>query len=166
MLLDIFRGQQVESINLAGLDRVLVAYAAGTSERSLLLRQYRIAFKKSGTKVPRVALTEMGPSLDCVLRRSRLPPVDLEKEALKQPKLTKKKEKNVGTDLLEGKVGRIYMPKQKVDSVALAKPKGLKRERREAAAERKAAKQNAGAAAAGDDQSAKRQRAGAEDSSD
>lgn len=81
----------MESINLAGLDRVLVAYAAGTSERSLLLRQYRIAFKKSGTKVPRVALTEMGPSLDCVLRRSRLPPVDLEKEALKQPKLTKKK---------------------------------------------------------------------------
>jgi hypothetical protein len=33
----------------------------------------------------------MGPSLDCVLRRSRLPAVDLEKEALKQPKLTKKK---------------------------------------------------------------------------
>jgi hypothetical protein len=38
-----------------------------------------------------VALTEMGPQLDCVLRRCRLPPVDLEKEALKQPKLTKKK---------------------------------------------------------------------------
>jgi hypothetical protein len=33
----------------------------------------------------------MGPQLDCVLRRCRLPPVDLEKEALKQPKLTKKK---------------------------------------------------------------------------
>jgi hypothetical protein len=33
----------------------------------------------------------MGPSVDCVLRRSRLPAVDLEKEALKQPKLTKKK---------------------------------------------------------------------------
>lgn len=42
-------------------------------------------------QVPRVSLTEMGPQLDCVLRRSRLPPVDLEKEALKQPKLTKKK---------------------------------------------------------------------------
>jgi hypothetical protein len=42
---------QVESVNLAGLDRVLVAYAAGSSDRSLLLRQYRIAFKKSGTKV-------------------------------------------------------------------------------------------------------------------
>lgn len=42
-------------------------------------------------QVPKVSLTEMGPSIDCVLRRSRLPAVDLEKEALKQPKLTKKK---------------------------------------------------------------------------
>ena len=42
---------QVESINLAGLDRVMVAYAAGSSERSLLLRQYRIGYKKSGTRV-------------------------------------------------------------------------------------------------------------------
>lgn len=42
---------QVESVNLAGLDRVLVVYAAGSSDRSLLLRQYRIGFKKSGTKV-------------------------------------------------------------------------------------------------------------------
>jgi hypothetical protein len=38
-----------------------------------------------------VSLSEMGPSVDCVLRRSRLPAVDHEKEALKQPKLTKKK---------------------------------------------------------------------------
>lgn len=42
-------------------------------------------------QVPRVVLSEMGPQLDCVLRRTRLPPVDLEKEALRQPKLTKKK---------------------------------------------------------------------------
>jgi hypothetical protein len=49
-------------------------------------------------------------------------------------------EKNIGSDLLKGRVGRIYMPKQTVDKMALAKPKGLKRERREAAAEKKAAK--------------------------
>jgi hypothetical protein len=42
---------QVSSINLAGLDRVMLAVAGGPSERSLLLRQYRIAYKRSGTKV-------------------------------------------------------------------------------------------------------------------
>lgn len=78
-------------------------------------------------------------------------------------------EKNVGSDLLEGKVGRIYMPRQEVDKMALAKPKGLKRARREAAAEAKAAKagggSSSGAAAAAADgaeqpQSSKRQRGG------
>ncbi len=43
-------------------------------------------------------------------------------------------EKNVQEDVLDGKVGRIYMPQQSVDGIALRKMKGLKRERREAAA--------------------------------
>ncbi len=42
--------------------------------------------------------------------------------------------KNSSTDMLDGKVGRIYMPKQSVDTLALHKMKGLKRERRHAAA--------------------------------
>jgi len=46
-----FASAQVSSINLAGLDRVLMVLAAGVSERSLLIRQYKVAFKKSGTKV-------------------------------------------------------------------------------------------------------------------
>lgn len=81
-------------------------------------------------------------------------------------------EKNVGSNLLEGKVGRIYMPRQEVDKMALAKPKGVKRARREAAAEAKAAKAAAkdssgseaaaAAAANGTEQpaAAKRQRGG------
>ena len=48
-------------------------------------------------------------------------------------------EKNVGSDALDGKVGRIYMPKQKVDTIALGKMKGLKRECRQATGERKKA---------------------------
>ena len=32
-------------------------------------------------------------------------------------------EKNVGTDELEGKVGRIYMPAQDIGSMSLHKPK-------------------------------------------
>eukprot|EP00877_Chromochloris_zofingiensis_P000399 jgi/Chrzof1/1035/Cz01g37260.t1 len=137
ILLDFFRGLQVDTINLAGLDRVMVVVAIG--DKDLLIRQYSIKFKKSGTKVPRAALTEMGPSLDLRIRRHREPPVDLELEALKQPKVTKKKEKNVGSDMLDGKVGRIYMPKQDVATLGLSKMKGLKRERREAKAVAKAA---------------------------
>eukprot|EP00983_Pelagomonas_calceolata_P034909 1093788-Pelagomonas_calceolata.AAC.3 len=41
------------------------------------------------------------------------------------------REKNVESDLLEGKVGRIYVPSQDVDRMALAKPKGTKRQRHE-----------------------------------
>lgn len=58
--------------------------------------------------------------------------------------------KNVGGDMLKGKVGRIYMPRQEVDKMALAKPKGLKRARREAAAEAKAANGSSSGAAAAD----------------
>lgn len=44
--------------------------------------------------------------------------------------------------MLDGAVGRVYMPRQSQDleKLALAKPKGLKRERRSAAAERKRAR--------------------------
>lgn len=55
----------------------------------------------------------------------------------------------MGSDVLEGKVGRIYMPKQDVGGMALAKPKGVKRERRAAAAEAAAAKKQRRAAGGG-----------------
>lgn len=51
-------------------------------------------------------------------------------------------------DELAGKVGRIYMPPQKMDTLALGKLKGVRREKREKAAAKKSAKQNPPAAAA------------------
>lgn len=151
LLLDYFRGRQIEHVNLKGLDRVIfVTHAPLNSSSSgsgggggggdtqqhpvVYFRQYSVKLKKSGTKVPRVELTEMGPHLDLEFRRSMLPAVDLEKEACTQPKVAPKKQKNVGGDTLDGKVGRIYMPKQDVESMALNKMKGLKRERRESKA--------------------------------
>lgn len=132
LLLDFFRGRQVQSVNLGGLDCVVFVTHRGSD--TLLLRQYRIRLKKSGTKIPRVELSEMGPLLDLAIRRHRAPPAELEKEALRKPKeLHKKKEKNVSSDLLDGRVGRIYMPKQDLGELALHKMKGLKRERRHAA---------------------------------
>ena len=42
-------------------------------------------------QIPRVELVEMGPSLDLALRRLQPAGPDLQREAMKQPKLTKKK---------------------------------------------------------------------------
>lgn len=148
LFLDFFRGRQIEHLNLKGLDRVLfVSYimptlppggSAAENAPIIIFRQFAVKYKKSGTSVPKVVLEEMGPRFNLTLRRRREAPVDLEKEAKRQPKLTPKKVKNVASDTLDGKVGKIYVPRQDLDSIALNKMKGAKRERRDAAASRKA----------------------------
>ena len=45
--------------------------------------------KKSGSRTPRVELAEMGPSVDLVMRRTRLATQDLYKRACKKPKALK-----------------------------------------------------------------------------
>ena len=45
----------------------------------------RIHLKKSGTRVPRVELEEVGPSADLVLRRTKIASDDLYRRAKKQP---------------------------------------------------------------------------------
>eukprot|EP00884_Botryococcus_braunii_P016801 jgi/Botrbrau1/3804/Bobra.0183s0036.1 len=129
LLLDLFRGRLVRSINLKGIDHVILVAASG---RTLYLRQYAVRLLRSGTMVPNVKLTEMGPVLEVVMRRHRAPAPELEKVALKQRLPTKKKVKNVGGDSLDGKVGRIYMPKQDLSTIALHKMKGVKRARQQA----------------------------------
>lgn len=49
----------------------------------------RVLFKKSGCKIPRIELEDMGPSLDLVIRRTHLASDDLYKLSLKQPKALK-----------------------------------------------------------------------------
>ncbi|CAI5956923.1 unnamed protein product [Closterium sp. NIES-65] len=198
LLLDYFRGEVAATVDLAGLDRVFVCAAQNGKvsnevfcnclklrhgdeiriclKRSdngtkVLFRHCAIRLKRSGTKVPRVVLVPIGPSIDFEIRRTRLPGEELRKEAMRAVKLGQEKKvrrlgegewlegsgnggtlewawvrgkiKNVKSDIIKGKVGRIYMPKQEVGSMSLMKMKGLKRERREAAATRKKAKQDA-----------------------
>ena len=76
--------------------------ASGTKhcKRHLLLSLLRNLLRISRLRqIPRVELAEMGPALDMALRRHRAAAADLEKEALKQPKLTKKKARAVNTVL-------------------------------------------------------------------
>ena len=75
----------------AKLTRLHVESCASSAEHLLLracLLRMRVA---AWRQIPRVELAEMGPALDLALRRHRTPAPDLEKEALKQAKLGKKK---------------------------------------------------------------------------
>ena len=78
ILLDIFSGANTDSINLKGLDSVNVVSTAG--QGTVYWRRYVIKYKKSGTKVPRVELHQMGPSFDLSVRRHKTPPPEMQKE--------------------------------------------------------------------------------------
>eukprot|EP00052_Salpingoeca_macrocollata_P025440 m.231827 g.231827 ORF g.231827 m.231827 type:complete len:321 (+) comp22434_c0_seq2:2048-3010(+) len=128
MLADFFRGPVVDNINLGGIDHVLSFTAI--SSTSVLLRHYRIALKRSGTRLPLVQLEEIGPAVDLELRRSHFPSLELKKEALKIPKeLKPKKVKNIEYTALGDKAGRVHMTKQDLKELETRKVKGLKRKK-------------------------------------
>ncbi|XP_057536917.1 ribosome production factor 2 homolog [Amaranthus tricolor] len=143
VLLDLLRGEVIDNLNLAGVDRIYVCTAV--SANRVYLSHCALRLKKSGTIVPKIELVEVGPSMDLVVRRHRLPNEGLRREALKTaPDSTKKKVKNVKGDPLLGKTGKIYIPDQKLGDMALPnKAKGVKRERREAKMNRGLKKQKA-----------------------
>ncbi|XP_070595588.1 ribosome production factor 2 homolog [Erythrolamprus reginae] len=125
LLIDFFRGPVVPSIRLAGLEHVL--HFTAVDER-IYMRSYKVLLKKSGCKIPRIELEDMGPSLDLVIRRTHLASDDLYKLSLKQPKALKpKKKKNVSHDVFGTKYGRIHMQKQDLDKLQTRKMKGLKK---------------------------------------
>ncbi|MQL73787.1 hypothetical protein Taro_006183 [Colocasia esculenta] len=131
VLLDLFRGEVVDNLNLAGVDRAFVCTAI--SLNTVLFMHCAIRLKRSGTAIPRIELVEVGPSMDLVVRRHRLPNVSLQKEAMKVASKEHKKVKNVTRDIVQGKLGKIYVPDQQVGNMSLtSNVKGLKRERREA----------------------------------
>ena len=130
MLLDHFKGEVVENLNLAGVDRIFVCTAI--SPTTVYMMHCALRLKRSGTSIPRMELVEVGPSMDLVLRRHRQAAESLQKEAMKAPGHAKKV-KNVTNNPVEGKQGRIYIPDQEVSKLTVTSNiKGLKRERRDA----------------------------------
>jgi len=90
MLIDFFRDEVAESVNLKGLEYIISVTAEPVSNPTdfgkVFFRVYTIQMKKSGTKQPRIELEEMGPSFDFVFRRNRFAGEDVMKEATKIPK--------------------------------------------------------------------------------
>lgn len=127
-LIDFFRGDaHLKEIDLSGLEHT-ITFTLETTSKVLSMRVYRIEMKKSGHRIPRIELEEIGPRADLTVRRTKLASDDFYKKTLKQPQAIKeKKVKNVTTDDLGTKLGRIHMEKQDFNQLQTRKMKGLKR---------------------------------------
>lgn len=158
MLLDFYNGEVIDSICLPGLEHVISVSCAPTptslnnatanmypnQQKSpsedftampkVHIRTYTIKLLSSGTRVPRVELTPMGPSMDLSLRRHQAADPELLKQALKRPKLKKtdvekglgKKRKNLEVDDMGDLRGRVHVGKQDLGKLQTRKMKGLK----------------------------------------
>lgn len=128
---DMFKGTVVDKISLIGLDHVIKFIAIPGKDGKpgkVLLRHYRIKMMKSGTRVPKIELEEMGPRLDMVMRRVRQPAEALMKLAVEQPKTaTPKKRKNIETNVLGDTVARIHMRPQDYSKLQTRKVRALKK---------------------------------------
>ncbi|KAF9229023.1 Brix-domain-containing protein [Gyrodon lividus] len=153
LLMDFFNAEVVDSICLPGLDRVISVTVAPSSPQQappvalggtqqedpknlpkVHLRTYTVKLVPSGTRVPRVELTEMGPFLDLSLRRCQDADPEMWKAAMKRPKLKKqdvekglgKRKKNMEVDEMGDLRGRVHIAKQDLGKLQTRKMKGLK----------------------------------------
>lgn len=123
MLLDLFAGPKPEQVLLSGLDQALVvstidgAPTTGSSP-PVYVRRYRINFERSGSKLPYVKTEEIGPRFDLTVDRQKEPDRDRWKASMKTPKAAApKKVKNLSTDDMGRKLGRIHLGKQEFDKI-------------------------------------------------
>lgn len=142
MLLDFFRGEATDKIDVEGLRYCVTVTADEPTESAtgpsddpasrpvLRLRIYTIHTKRSGQKLPRVELEEHGPRMDFRLGRTQEPDPAMLKEAMRQAKNgIERTKKNISTDIMGDKLGRIHMGKLDLSDLQTRKMKGLKRER-------------------------------------
>lgn len=130
---DVVGGAPSKNVVLQGLDRVVVVSAVDSatgdelaasgnanpaSNVEISIKNYAIIMEKSGSELPRIELSEIGPSIKMRADRARAPDATLMRMALAVPReLLPKKVKNITTDALGQKRGRIFMEKQDLNKV-------------------------------------------------
>jgi ribosome production factor 2 len=153
MLVDFFRGDSAsagaDKIDVEGLQYVVVVSAdepSGARQQGhgapssgnddpasapvVRLRVYLIRTKRSGQRLPRVEVEEMGPRMDFRIGRVRQPDQDMLKEAMKKSKVgVEKTKKNIEVSAMGDKLGRVHLGKQDLKELQTRKMKGLKRSR-------------------------------------
>ncbi|KAK0181293.1 hypothetical protein PV327_003586 [Microctonus hyperodae] len=135
LLVDMFQREPAANIRLQGLEHALSFTAF---ENKIHLRSYKVLLKKSGTRIPKIELEEIGPRMDFVIRRTKLASDDLFKQSCKKPKELKvKKKKNIAVDGLGTTFGKIHMGVQKINTIHTRNMKGLRKTWQEKKEQRK-----------------------------
>ncbi len=129
------QGEPADKVDVEGLQYVVSISARDTvdgeeAKPMVHLRVYLIKTKRSGQKLPRVEVEEMGPRMDFRVGRIKEADESIMKEALKKAKTSQERpKKNISTDIVGDKVGRIHLGKQDLKELQTRKMKGLKRSR-------------------------------------
>lgn len=92
LFVDFFRGGETQTVDVEGL-QLLISFFAGEdhedgTKAQINMRCWRILTKRSGQKVPKVEVEEIGPRLDFKVGRVRAADGGNMKEALKKAKGT------------------------------------------------------------------------------
>ncbi|MCJ1485871.1 rRNA-binding ribosome biosynthesis protein rpf2 [Schaereria dolodes] len=136
IFIDFFRGGEAKEMDVEGL-QWMMNFAAGEEDdgiggkrEMIYMRCWRLITKRSGQKLPRVEVEEIGPRLDFRLGRVRDADEGSLKEAMKKAKgMEARPKKNVETDVVGDKIGRIHLGRQDLKELQTRKMKGLKRDR-------------------------------------
>ncbi|QLI73903.1 Ribosome biogenesis protein RPF2 [Metarhizium brunneum] len=135
LLLDFFRGDPSDKIDVEGLQYIVSVTAEdatgdGDAKPAIHLRAYMIQTKRSGQKLPRVEVEEIGPRMDFRVGRVKEADESMLKEAMKKARgLEERTKKNVTMNSMGDKIGRVHLGKQDLSQLQLRKMKGLKRSR-------------------------------------
>lgn len=132
---DFFKGEPADKVDVEGLQYIVSVSARDSvdgeeAKPKIHLRVYLIRTKRSGQKLPRVEIEEMGPRMDFRVGRIKEADESMMKEALRRARTSAERpKKNISTDIMGDKLGRIHIGKQDLKELQTRKMKGLKRSR-------------------------------------
>ena len=133
---DFFKGPDVDNVDVEGLQYMInisVDEEESPNVKPMVhFRAYLLKTRKNPASptIPKVDVEEMGPRIDFRVGRIREADPEMWREAMRKPKNQEAKtKKNVETDVIGDKVGRIHVGRQDLSGLQTRKMKGLKRGR-------------------------------------
>lgn len=123
IFVDFFRGAETQKIDVSGL-QLLISFFAGEDgpegqSAQIHMRCWKIVTKKSGQKVPRVEVEEIGPRIDFRIGRIKEADAAMRKEAMKRAKGSEVRAFIIQTVHNSPLLPRTYFPRATTDHSSL-----------------------------------------------